>query len=105
MTSFLVLLNFRAKTIIIDEIILPMRNINLLQGASALHVLKLINSLAKEPISIQDANKCATWILDTIYNKADLQSIVRDNCKHLSTNQKKKLLQLIMKYELPLTAP
>jgi hypothetical protein len=31
--------------------------------------------------------------------KADRQSIVRDNWKHLSTNQKKKLLQLIKKYE------
>jgi hypothetical protein len=32
--------------------------------------------------------------------KADLQSIVRDNCKHLSTDQKKKLLELLTKYEL-----
>ncbi len=30
----------------------------------------------------------------------DLQSIVRDNCKHLSTNKQKKLLQLLKKYEL-----
>jgi hypothetical protein len=26
--------------------------------------------------------------------------IVRDNCKHLSANQQKKLLQLLQKYEL-----
>jgi hypothetical protein len=32
--------------------------------------------------------------------KADLQSIVKDNCKHLSANQNKKLLQLLRKYEL-----
>jgi hypothetical protein len=32
--------------------------------------------------------------------KADLQSIVRDNCKHLSADQQKKLLQLLKKYEL-----
>jgi hypothetical protein len=32
--------------------------------------------------------------------KADLQSIVIENCKHLSTNQQKKLLQLLRKYEL-----
>ena len=32
--------------------------------------------------------------------KTDLQSIVRDNCKHLSADQQKKLLQLLKKYEL-----
>jgi hypothetical protein len=53
-----------------------------------------------EPQSIQDATKCATRILDAKYQKADLQSIVRDNCKHLSADQQKKLLQLVKKYEL-----
>ncbi len=37
--------------------------------------------------------------LDTKYQKPDLQSIVRDNCKHLSTDQQKRLLQLLTKYE------
>jgi hypothetical protein len=32
--------------------------------------------------------------------KADLQSIVKEKCKHLSANQQKKLLQLLTKYEL-----
>jgi hypothetical protein len=95
-----IVLGFKAKAITIDKIILPMRNINLLQGASTLCVLKLNNSLAMEPKSIQDTTKRVTWILDPKYNKADLQSIVRDNCKHLSTNQQKKLLQLLTKYEL-----
>jgi hypothetical protein len=31
--------------------------------------------------------------------KADFQLIVKDNCKHLSANQQKKLLQLLKKYE------
>jgi hypothetical protein len=31
--------------------------------------------------------------------KADLQSVVRDNCRHLSADQQKKLLQLLKKYE------
>jgi hypothetical protein len=39
-----IVLDFKAKTITIDEIFLPMRNINLLQGASALCMLKLNNS-------------------------------------------------------------
>jgi hypothetical protein len=79
-----IMLYFKAKMITIDEITLPMRNINLLQGASKLRMLKLNNSLAKELMSTQDANKRETWILDAKYNKADLQSIIRDKCKHLS---------------------
>jgi hypothetical protein len=53
-----------------------------------------------EPQSTQDATKRVTQILDAKNKKADLQSIVRDNCKHLSANQKKKLLQLLTEYEL-----
>jgi hypothetical protein len=49
--------------------------------------------------STQDTTKRVTQILDAKYKKADLQLIVRDNCKHLSTNQQKKLLQLLKKYE------
>jgi hypothetical protein len=52
-----------------------------------------------EPQSTQDATKCVTQILDAKYQKADLQSIVRDSCNHLSINQQKKLLQLLKKYE------
>jgi hypothetical protein len=52
-----------------------------------------------EPESTQDATKRVMRILDAKYQKADLRSIVRDNCKHLSTDQQKKLLQLLMKYE------
>ncbi len=84
-------MDFKAKTINIDEIILRMRNINLLQGTRTLRALKLNNSLAI---------RHATWILDAKYNKADLQSIFKENSKHLSADQQKKLLQLHMKYEL-----
>jgi hypothetical protein len=77
-----------------------MQNINYLQGSSTLRALKLNHSLAMEPHSTQDAIKHVTRILDAKYKNADLQSIVRDNCKHLSTNQQKKLLQLIKKYDM-----
>ncbi len=59
-----IVLDFKAKMITIDEIILPMRNINHLHGTSTLHVLKLKNSLAIELKSAQDATNGATWILD-----------------------------------------
>jgi hypothetical protein len=71
--------------ITVDEVKLPMKNINYLQGSSTLRVLKLNHSLAMEPQSTHEATK------DAKYQKADLQAIVRDNCKHLSADQQKKI--------------
>jgi hypothetical protein len=85
--------------ITVNEVKLPMQSINHLQGSSTLRALRLNHSLAMEPQSTQDATKHVTRILDAKYKKTDLQTIVRDNCKHLSANQKKKLLQLLTKYE------
>ncbi len=76
-----------------------MQNINHLQGSSTLRALRLNHILAMEPQSTQDATKRVMRILDAKYKKVDLQSIVRDNCKYLSADQKKKLLQLLTKYE------
>jgi hypothetical protein len=95
-----IVLEFKAKMITINEIILPMRNTNHLQGTSMLRALKLNNSLAMETKSTQDATKGANQIIDAKFNNADLKSIVKDNCKHLSANQQKNLLQLLIKYEL-----
>jgi hypothetical protein len=95
-----IILDFKAKMITFDEVKLPIQNINYLQGASTLRVLKLNHSLAMEPHSTQDATKCVMQILDTKYKKADLQSIVIDYCKPLSANQQKKSLQLLKKYEM-----
>ncbi len=86
--------------ITIDETILLMRDINKLQGKSMLWALWHNHSIAMEPQSTQDATKHATQILDANYKKADLQLVVRDNCKHLKVDQQKQLLQLLRKYEL-----
>jgi hypothetical protein len=94
MKEFGIILNFRDKMITFGEIILPMRNINNLQGSSILRALRHNHSLAMEPQITQDATKRATQILDAKYRKADLQSVVRDDCKHLSADQQKKLLLL-----------
>jgi hypothetical protein len=81
-----IILNFRDKMIAIHEVILPMRNINNLQGSSIPCASKHNHSLAMEPQSTLDATQCATQILDDKYSKTDLQSVVRDNCNHLSAN-------------------
>ncbi len=99
MKELSIVLDFKSKTIIIDEITLPMRNINLLHGASTLCALKLNNSLAKKLSSTLDATTCVTRILDAKYAKSDLQSIVKNNCKHLSVDHQKKLLELLVKFE------
>jgi hypothetical protein len=100
MKNYGIILDFKDNMITVDEVKLLMQSINYLQGSSTLRALKLNHSLAMEPHSTQDATTHVTQILDANYNKADLQSIVRDNCRHLSANQQKKLLQLLKTYEL-----
>ena len=99
MKQYDIILDFKYKMITIDEVKLPMWNINYLQGSSTLCALRLNHSLAMEPQSTQDATKHVMRILDANYQKADLHSIVTDKCKHLSADQQKKLLQLLTKYE------
>ncbi len=99
MKKYGIILDFKHKMITVDEVELPIQNFNYLQGSSTLHALRLNHSLAIEPPNIQDATKRVTRILDAKYQKADLQSVVRDNCKHLSTDQQNKVLQLLKKYE------
>ncbi len=65
MKEFGIILDFRDRMITIDEIILPMRNINNLQGSSVLRALKHNHSLTMEPQSTQDATQRAMRILDT----------------------------------------
>jgi hypothetical protein len=48
MKEFDIILNFRDKMITIDDIILPMRNINNMQGSSILRALKHNHSLTIE---------------------------------------------------------
>ncbi len=80
MKKYGIILYFKHKMITIDEVKSTMQNINYLQGSSTLHALRLSHSLALKPQSILDTTKCVTWILDAKHQKADLQSIVRDNC-------------------------
>jgi hypothetical protein len=64
MKEFGIISDFKDKMITVDEVKLPMQNINYLQGSSTLRALKLNHSLAMEPHSTQDATKCVTRILD-----------------------------------------
>jgi hypothetical protein len=89
------MLDFKKKTIANDEILSPMRNINNLQiKPTTSRALKQNSCLAQEPVSTPNAPKCIIEILDTKYDKADLPSIVKNNCTHLSTSHCNLLLAL-----------
>ena len=94
-----IVLDFKAKSITIDEIILPMRNINSLTDRSKVkETWAISNALAHEPISTELATQRAVKILDANYTKADLQAVVT-NCTQLNSVEQNKLLELLKKFE------
>jgi hypothetical protein len=71
-------LDFKERLITIDDILLPMRNINNLQlKPSISRALKLNSSFAQEPASTRNATKRIVEILDAKYDKVDLPSIIK----------------------------
>ncbi len=94
------MLDFKEKTITIDDIPLLMRNINNLQLESSIsRAFRLNSNYAQEPESTRNATKHVVDILDAKYDKADLPSIVKNNCMHLSTPHQSLLLALLFKYK------
>ena len=89
-----IVLNLKEKTITIDEIILPMRNINNL-SKSKIKSLVMHTKLAQEPKSTEEATQRIIKILDAKYEKADLQAIVENNYSHLDSNKQKLLLEFL----------
>jgi len=70
-------LDFKEKTITIDNILLPMRNIaNLQLKPSVTRALGHNTCQAQEPVSTRNATKRVIEILDAKYDKADLPAIV-----------------------------
>jgi hypothetical protein len=68
--------DFKENSITIDDVLLPMRNINNLQlKPSVSRALKLNSSFAQEPTSTRNATKRVVEILDAKYDKANLPSI------------------------------
>ncbi len=93
-------MNFQEKTITIDEILLPMRNIvNLQLKPRITRALRENICFAQEPISTCSATKHMVKILDATYEKADLPAIIRDDCSHLTAFNKEKLLSVLLKFE------
>ena len=96
-----IVLNFRTKEIDIDEIILPMRDISKLSTRAKIERAWMANNnvMIHEPKSTLEATQRVVKILDAKYEKADLNAVVADNCKHLSVPDQEKLLKLLTKFE------
>ena len=97
-----IVLDFRTSEIEIDHISLPMRDINKLQQKSKIDRAWAVNNsvrMINEPKSTEELTDRAIKILDAKYEKADLPSIVENNCLHLSLQQRIELLDLLMEFE------
>jgi hypothetical protein len=93
-------LDFQEKTITIDKILLPMRNIvNLQLKPRITKALRENTCFAQEPISTHSATKRMVKILDAKYEKADLPAIIRENCSHLTASNREKLISVLLKFE------
>jgi hypothetical protein len=93
-------LDFQEKTITIDKIPLPMRNIlNLQLKPRITRALRDNTCFSQELISTRSATKRVVKILDAKYEKADLPAIIRENCSHLTFSDREKLLSMLLKFE------
>jgi hypothetical protein len=73
-----VILYFQERTLTIDKILLPMRNITNLQLKPRItRTLRENTCFAQEPISTHSKTKCVVKILDAKYEKADLPALRR----------------------------
>ncbi len=93
-------MDFEERTITIDKILLPMRNIiNLQLKPSISRALKLNSIFAQEPESTRNATKHVVEILDAKYDKEDLPNIVKSNCVHLRMPHCNLLLELPLMFK------
>jgi hypothetical protein len=93
-------LDFQEKTITIDEILLPMRNIINLQLKPRITRAPRKNTcFAQEPISTHSKTKQTVEILDAKYEKADLPAIIKENRSHLTASNREKLPSALLKFE------
>jgi hypothetical protein len=90
---------FKQKKIIIDEIILPMRDINSLTTSKMEWAWIVNNNMVHEPQSMHEVTQRVVHILDAKYEKAYFQSVVSTTCTHLSLHDQYKLLELLIEFE------
>ena len=96
------ILDFSTRTIQVDGITLPMNDVgHVLKHKSALDTNSVYSMYknTEEPVSTHEETKRAVKILDAKYEKADLPTVVEENCSHLTDSERSTLLVLLQKYE------
>ena len=78
-----------------------MRDISKLSTRAKIERAWMANNsvMIHEPKSTLKAMQWVVKILDAKYEKADLNAVVADNCKHLSVPDQEKLLKLLTEFE------
>ncbi len=79
-----------------------MRDISKLSTRAKIERAWMANNsvMIHEPKSTLEATQWVVKIFDAKYEKADLNAVVADNCKHLSIPDQEKLLKLLTKFEI-----
>ena len=96
------LAKWRAKFDFIDRIVtldgesVPMKPLNAFSDPRRLYN---IYREATEPAVTKAATERVCQFLEAKYEKADLPSVVEDNCPHLTDDQREALLKLLQKHE------
>ena len=57
------------------------------------------NSMTHKPQSMHEATQWLVHVLDSKYQKEELQSVVSANCTHLNPQDQSKLLELLTEFE------
>ena len=96
MAEWNAVLDFKRHEMTIDEQTIPMRQPQAFKSKTL-----LLNTYreATEPLATKEETERTTRILDAKYEPADLPKIVEENCPHLSSSEKEKLLQLLRRHE------
>lgn len=89
-------LDFKKGTMSIDDVTVPMR-----ESESLDDDWLLMNTYREsvEPLATKEETARVTRILDAKYEPADLPKVVEENCAHLSSQERKALLNLLRRYE------
>ena len=99
-----IVLDFWTQEITLDEISLPMRDINKLITCTQIEKSWTVNNsiyqdTSKEHYSILEATKHLIQILGTKYEKVHLRANLEHECKHLSAPDQSSLLKLLQDFE------
>ena len=93
MTALGITLDFEKQEVTLDDLSFPMKRET--KRKRSLHVMF---QQTAEPQVTQEMTSRATQILDSKYDKADLEQIAKDQ-SHLSSQDRDQLYQLLKKYE------